>query len=446
MAKDGTKMSKSLGNGIDGNEALNDYGADASRYYLLTKAAPELKLNFDIEELGQTFGYFNTLDNLSKYMNSYLSEHEAKSHPLNLNTLDVEDKWILYRSNRTVQTYFQCFESYKINEALIALEEFIVRDLSKTYLKLVKDRTEERDENLLALFDTILKKSLIMLGAAIPFKAEQLYQATNLTNKKESVFLEYLPETDKLLIKQVEEKGIDKNFDLAQDLIQATLNAREKVKIGLRWPLGKIDLISTEELQHKLEPFEKLVKKLTNIHKISYGADDLNMDYVIKPNFQTLKTDFQNPSEAIKAINMSKFYIANDLKSGETVGTYEGVELDLTKHVIKEIELKGDLISSDFASGSVILHTAQDEILLEEGYLRELTRRVQQLRKEVDLDKKDQIKISFAGSDKDLLDIISNAENLIKRKVGATDILEKSLAHKIEHKIKDKLLVVSLEK
>jgi isoleucyl-tRNA synthetase len=145
---------------------------------------------------------------------------------------------------------------------------------------------------------------------------------------------------------------------------------------------------------------------------------------------------------------MNKLDIAKDVKQGLSNVEYGNIKLDLTKHIIKEIELSNDLVSSDFNGGNVILHSTQDEILLEEGYLRELTRRVQQMRKEMNMNKNELIDLSFEGSDEYYIDLINNAEEIIKKRVGAQDILQKKVGdiEPTEFKIKDHVLVISISK
>jgi isoleucyl-tRNA synthetase len=446
MAKDGQKMSKSIGNGVTGNEAIELWGSDATRYYLLTKSAPEDQINFDPEDLSLVDGFFNTLENIVNYMNSYMAEYELRHPSLNINNLDVEDKWILYKLNKTIQTYTFKVENFRLNQAFKELEDLIVKDISKTYLKLVKERTLERDDNLIIIFNELLKKSLIMLSVAIPFKAENLYQKINFIRKKESLFYENMSQSDELLIRDIEKQDIHKNFELAQEIIQATLNAREKVKIGIRWPLSQIDIISHKKLGQDLEVFEKLIKKMTNISKIKYDLEDANINYIIKPNFKTIKEDFKDVKNVISAINKNKYYISEDLKLGQIEANYENIRLDLEKHIIKEIEVQGEIISSDFSQGSIILHTIQDEILLEEGFLRELIRKIQSLRKDMGLQKSEQVTLSFENSDNYFLDLTDNWKNYICKKVGAKEILQKHTNTPQEFKIKDKKLIVSINK
>jgi isoleucyl-tRNA synthetase len=446
MAKDGVKMSKSLGNGIDGTTAIERYGSDASRYYLLTKVAPETKLNFDEDELKQIFGYFNTLENIFKFANSYLAEHELRhTSALDFLGLSAEDSWILYRLNKTIEDFTHHLENFKTNFAFKSIEEFLVNDFSKTYLKLVKDRCEGRDENLLLIINEVLKKSLVMLGCAVPFKTEELYQGSSLAGKKESLFLEGYPMVDKVLMDKVEASEIDVNFDLAQDVVAAILNSREKVKIGVRWPLGKVDVLSSADMKSKLNVFESLIKKLTNISKIGYDLGDIEMDYNVKPNFPGLKKSFGNPSPAIGAINKNKNVIVTAIKAGESSGTFDDLEIVYDEHLIKENILPTDLISSDFTGGNVVLHTSQDDILLEEGYLRELMRRVQSCRKDFGYDKGQSIQLSFEGSDDYFMELATNWFSVICKKVGADEIVMGTFVNSQSFEIKGKKLVVSLK-
>ncbi len=447
MDKNGVKMSKSLGNGIDGVEAINRWGSDATRYYLLTKRATEDVINFDPDEFSIVYGFFNTLENVFKFCNSYLGEYSVNRTPsVSLTSLDSVHMWILYRLNSVVESFELDMEHFRLNVAFKEVESFIVNDFSKVYLKLVKDICESRDEDLIFVLNEVLRKSLVMLSCAIPFKAEALYQDSFIFNKRESVFLESFPSVDSLLVKKVCELEVDSNFELAREVIGAVLNARERTNIGVRWPLSQIDIGSGVDLSSKLLVFEGLIKKLTNVSKVSYDLGEIDFSYIVKPNFSELKRDFDNPSSVISAINKNKDSIAKDLKDGNSNGVYDGLEIDFERHIIKEMSLSDELVSSDFSCGNVILHTHQDEILLEQGYLRELIRRVQSIRKDLGLNKSDLVNISFEGSDDYYMELAFNCSSLIKGRVGAEDILSHSLGKKFEFEIKGKKLVVSMEK
>ena len=445
MAKDGTKMSKSLGNGLDGNEAIEKFGADATRFYLLTKRAPEDQLNFNEEELTQVFASFNTLENVVKFSNAYVQSHKYTFKNLpKISSLAPEDKWILHAFNTTLDSFIKSIENYRLHTAFKDVEKFLVEDFSKTYLKLVKSRTEERDDNLLSIISYVLKNILVMFGCAIPFKAEQLYQTLNLEN--ESLFLEELPKVDTSLIKIVEREHIDINFEVAQELVQSILNSREKAKIGVRWALSEVNIISPNSaLSAELKVFEPLIQSLTNIEKISYDTKNINMDFSIKPNFPELKKTFGNPSVAIGTINKNKKQIMDLIKKGETHLELDSITLDLGSHILRDIVLPEELISSDFSQGSVILHTEQSDKLLAKGYLREILRRIQDSRKELGYEKSDQITISFYGSEQYFLDLIEENIDMIMKKTGLEEIVDSKLEKSFNFEIKDKTLVLSFD-
>lgn len=444
MDKNGVKMSKSLGNGIDGAGAIQRWGTDRTRYYLLTKKVPEEQINFDPDEFNIVNGFFNTLENVFLFCNSYLKEYEVKHSMIVTSNLDIVDLWILYKLNRLVESFSRKIEKFRMNLAFKEIEEFIVGDFSKVYLKLIKERVEQRDENLILVFNEVLKKTLIMLSCGVPLKCEELYKKTKIIMKKESIFLENIPEPDLMLIKKAEELDLDKNFYLAQEIVQSILNAREKIKVGVRWPLSQADIIMTKNVKEELKPFEPIIKALTNVKTLNYDLNDVKVNYTIKPNFVSLKENFKNPKDAIRAINLNKKYIADDIVSGVKSGKYDGVELNLEKHILKELTLEDkELISSEFNYGFIILHSHQDEILLEQGYLRELIRRVQDMRKVAKLDKNKKIILSFNGSDDYYIGLIKLSNQSISNKVGAVEITNKDLENKQEFVIKDKKLTVS---
>lgn len=441
MAKDGTKMSKSLGNGIDGNEAIEKFGADATRYYLLTKRAPEDQINFNEEELSQVFAFFNTLENIFKFVNPQLKSQDTNRLPCPKTS---SDKWILHAFNTTLDSYIKLIESYKLHQAFKEVEKFIIEDFSKTYLKLVKSRVDDEDTDVLQILAYLTKQVLIMLSPAIPFKTEQLYQ--QLEDKRESIFLESLPKVDEKVIKQVEEEHIHSNFEVAQEIVQAILNSREKAKIGVRWALGEVNIISPNSaLSAELKVFEPLIQELTNIEKIVYDTKDLDMDYIIKPNFPELKKSFGNPGPIIATINKNKEELLKAIKEGKSEIEVDSITLNLESHILKEIQLPEDLISSDFSQGSVILHTEQTENLLKKGFLREVMRRIQDSRKELGYQKQDKITISFYGTEQYLLDVIGEEIDVVMKKTGLEEIVDSKLEKSFNFEIKDKILILSFD-
>ncbi|MCH8519707.1 MAG: isoleucine--tRNA ligase [Nanoarchaeota archaeon] len=444
MDKDGVKMSKSIGNGISGNEAIDTWGADRTRYYLLYKTAPEEQLNFNPEEFSIVDGVFNTIDNVFKFTNSYLEEHQQHLEEDSL-VDNIEDEWILKILEQTQQKIISLMNEYRFDQAIRVLEEFIVEEYSKTYLKLVKERCEGVDTSLMKVFAIVNKAVCINLAMFSPFKAEELYQKSILLFKYESVLLEEFNE-----VFSDAQDSIVENFSVAQDVVQAILSSREKAKIGVRWPLKDVRIISSNvELKEQLTPFEELIKQLTNIDEISYDSQGIEMSYVIKPNFASLKDKFgQDMGRVIGIINKEKDELSKSVQEGNLSITISGIEIDLTTDILVETIISSqDVISSKFSLGDVIVNTHQDEELLKRGYVREIIRRIQDLRKESGYEKKDVVCVSFEGSSEYYLNLFNDFRDIIMQKVGANDlIINRVLKYSKEDEIKEQKLVVSIEK
>ena len=450
MDKDGIKMSKSVGNGISGNEAIESWGADRTRYYLLSKIAPEEQLNFNPEEFSLVDSIFNTIENVFKFTNSYVEEYQSYLNEDSLQQLDscpIEDVWILNSLQNTLDNINTFMNNYRFDQAIKEFENFVLEEYSKTYLKIVKERCEGIDESILGVFTTVNKTITVMLAMFSPFKAEQLYQQSIMLFKRSSVFLEEFTPI-------VYEKNINviEYFGIVQDIVQAILSSREKAKIGVRWPLKQARILSNvEDFEHRLSEFTELICSLTNVDSLSYNTQELQRNYVIKPNFAILKEKFKSDmSTAIKTIHSNKELFTTAVKNNETVLNVNGIDFDLSSDVLVESSVVLDnAITSKFSagtiSGEVILETNQDEGLLERGYVREIVRRVQDLRKEIGLEKSQRVTLSFNGTDEYLITIIKTYEEEILQRVGGVNISKEVLKHSKEDMIKEKKIVINVQ-
>ncbi|MFT4244291.1 MAG: class I tRNA ligase family protein [Candidatus Woesearchaeota archaeon] len=444
MDKDGVKMSKSIGNGISGNEAIDMWGADKTRYYLLYKTAPEEQLNFNPEEFSIIDGVFNTIENIFKFTNSYIEEHQEHLEE-DVNIENVEDLWILNTLQRTQNSIIEFMNEYRFDQAIRELGEFIVEQYSKTYLKLIKERSEGVDVAMMKICTTVNKAICVNLAMFSPFKAEELYQKSVLLFKQDSVLLEEFETyfTD-------ENSNVIEYFSVAQDIVQAILSSREKAKIGVRWPLKKVKIISSnKELSSNLQSFQTLIKQLTNIDEISYDSDGIEMSYVVKPNFASLKESFGSEmGRVIGIVNKEKDTIISAIQRGEKQISISGVDLDLKEHILVEtvISSASEIISSKFSLGDVIVNTEQDDDLIKRGFVREIVRRIQDLRKEAGYEKRDEVCLSLEGSSEYCFDVFNEYQEFIMQKVGANTLRERVLKFSKEDTIKEEKICVSVEK
>ncbi|MFP4402443.1 MAG: class I tRNA ligase family protein [Candidatus Nanoarchaeia archaeon] len=441
MDKHGVKMSKSVGNGISGNEAIETWGADKTRYYLLYKTAPEEQLNFDPEEFSIVDGVFNTIDNVFKFTNSYMQAHgEELCEDTQLE--HIEDIWMFNTLQMRQENIVSLMSEYRFDQAIREFEHLVVEEYSKTYLKIVKERGEEKDCALMRVFSTVNKVICVVLGMISPFKAEQLYQDSQLLFKQESVFLEEF--TTHVEMKN---ENVLEYFSLVQEIVQAILSSRERAKIGLRWPLAQVRVLSSvENIESKLKEFEPLIEQLTNVDSISYDSSGLEVEYVIKPNFSSLKEKYgSDMGRVIGVINKNKKSIAQHIGSKDSVEV-EGFEVDMNSDILAEMSISGDIESSKFSHGEIILETTMSDEHIARGFSREIIRRIQDLRKEAGYEKSDEVCISLNGTSEGVLEMIQPYVDDIKQKVGATQLKERALKYKKEDTIRNEFISVSMEK
>ena len=250
---EGNKMSKSLGNIISPDEVVEKYGVDTFRFYFNSLNAGK-DVNFSWEEIKIKLRNLDVLHNTSKYLLNYLDSNKQSK-------LQVEDKWILSRLNSTIKRATELMDEYRIDEIVILLENLFL-DLSRNYIQFVRDRIEEKI--VVKTIEKVLLETLKMLSIISPLITEHIYQELKkpLKLKEESIHLEKWPKFDsKLINKKLEEEMIN-----VQRIIQEASAQREKIQLGIRWPLLEAEIHS----KTKVKNFENLLKRQINVKKIIF--------------------------------------------------------------------------------------------------------------------------------------------------------------------------------
>ena len=247
----GSKMSKSLGNIISPDEIVGKYGVDAFRFYFNSLDAGK-DVNFSWEEIKIKFRNLDVLHNTSKYLLNYLDSNKPSK-------LQIEDKWILSRLNSTIKRNTELMNQYRLDEIANSIEGLFL-DLSRNYIQFVRDRIDKKI--VIKTIGEVLLETLKMLSVISPFITEYIYQdlKKQLKLKEESIHLEKWPKYDsKLMNKKLEDKMIN-----VQKIIQEALAQREKIQLGIRWPLPEVEI----HTKHKIKSFENLIKKQINVKKV----------------------------------------------------------------------------------------------------------------------------------------------------------------------------------
>jgi isoleucyl-tRNA synthetase len=247
------KMSKSFGNAISPEEVINKYGRDYLRYYFAKFSKGE---DFSYKE--EEFREINKVVTILKNVNNYFIQLEVSK-----GKMQIEDKWILSRFYSVLKKSTELYNLYKFPEALQCIEEFLVFDLSRTYIQMTRERSEETYETLSEIMLGLLK----ILAPIIPFLTEEIWQ--NFKDKKivseESVHLSGWPKYDK---KKIDEK-LELDFKVLIKIIEIGLSERDKLKIGLKWPLAKVSIsTNVRELDKMGDNFRKIIMKELNVKKV----------------------------------------------------------------------------------------------------------------------------------------------------------------------------------
>ncbi|MFW5977205.1 MAG: isoleucine--tRNA ligase [Candidatus Nanoarchaeia archaeon] len=408
----GEKMSKSKGNIIKPNETFDKYGVDAVRLAMASYSlGNSIKFGESIFK-EQIIPFFSTLYNSVKYLVSYtqrfnLTGKETRS------ASRLEDAWILSKKNSLVGLVTQKLEHHEYNKALEEIMFFVQNTFSKTYIKLIRERSNQKDEELAFVFRSVLEDIVVLLAPFTPYISEYFYQQLLKEDGDAwSVHVSLWP-------KQKETNPeLEKEFDTAQHIIQGILAARDRAKIGVRWPLLRATVVG--EVSSLPDSLLELIKTQTNVYEIVFACDfDVRLQFKI--DYKKLGTAFGTQTGDIIPLLKKEFdRVSQDLqtKDSTTVGDFTITKDFFT--ITKEVQ--EPFVMGQSPAGEIYLDTTQTPELLSEGYAREITRRIQDLRKTAGLQKEDTITLRFFTDDEILKNAFQTHKDFIVQKVGAQTV------------------------
>ncbi|MCQ2311222.1 MAG: isoleucine--tRNA ligase [Paludibacteraceae bacterium] len=427
LDKNGNKMSKRLGNAVDPFEALNKYGADAVRWYMLTNSSPWENLKFDPEGVDEirrkffgtlynTYGFFALYANVDGWTvdGSQCTMHDAQ--------LQEIDRWILSKLNSLVKEVTEDYEAYEPTKAGRAISDFVQDDLSNWYVRLNRKRFwgGEMDADKQAAYQTLytcLKTVAQLMAPNAPFYADRLYRDLVGT----TVHFSEWPVADNALIN----KELERQMALAQQATSMILSLRKRAEKNVRQPLQKAvipapDIETAEALRH----VEGLIKSEVNVKElIITTADKSEVQLVkkIKPQFKVLGKKVGGQMKAIAAAigQMSQ----QDIAAFEQNGTFvvEGYTLVEEDVEILTEDMPGWLVATE-GTLTIALDIELTQELIEEGIARELINRIQNLRKSSGLEITDRIIITIENRS-EISSAVAHFKDYIASQVLATDMI-----------------------
>ena len=412
LDKNGNKMSKRLGNAVDPFGAIEKYGADAVRWYMITNSQPWDNLKFDeagVDEVRRKF--FGTLYNTYAFFALYanIDKFDYSQADIDIKDRPEIDRWILSELNSLILEVDNAYQSYEPTRAGRAIAEFVDAHLSNWYVRLSRRRfwKSEDNQDKLSAYQTLYTclETVARLSSPIaPFFSEQLYRdLNNVTgrNKAESVHLTDFPVADKTFI----DKALEERMEAAQLISSLVLSLRKKANIRVRQPLSKIMIpVANEEMKAQIEKVSHLIKSEVNIKEIEFLSPDNNILVKnVKPNFKTLGKKYGKQMKQIQAYftNMSQEEIHQFEKNNGTHLNVNGVDVELTLEdaLISTQDIPGWAVTSEGDLTVALDMTITDE-LMQEGLAREIVNRVQNLRKTGGFEVTDRIELLIEKNEK----------------------------------------------
>ena len=442
----GRKMSKSLGNYILPEEVISQYGADTFRCYTIGGAKAGIDLNYNFEDMKVRHRNLAVLWNVHQYLLDLCRNNDISSSA-DFKFQGKEEKYILSRLHDTIAKATELMDNYRIDEVPGLVEE-IYLDLSRTYIKLTRDKTSigEKEEKLevACAIHTVLMGSLQLLAPFAPFITEAIYQnlRKSFSLPVESIHLFPWPVAVSSLINH----ELESEMQVAQSLVQSILAGREKMQRGVRWPVKEVLVVFKDEgLSALLKRVSDMVMTQSNVKKIRRAEKIEGLKYKVKVNFNQLGADFGSHAASIitKISQESAESIIRNLdeKQAHLLKIGENHFELKEHHLIIEREFPPHLEEVPFLKGFIYLDKEITDELEAEGFSREIMRRVQSLRKNAGLEKKDKIALVIQV-DEDLSQMLSSWESAISEKVGAVRLKmssqgpAKAMQHSATEKVK----------
>ena len=414
LDKNGMKMSKRLGNAVDPFGAIEQYGADPLRWYMITNSAPWDNLKFDVEGVKEvTRTFFGKLAQTYSFLAMYANVDgwHFEEDEIPVNERPEMDRWLLSCLNSLIKDVKQCYEDYEPTKAGRLIQTFTVDQVSNWFVRLSKKRfwgnamsTDKLSayQTLYTCLETIAK----LMSPIAPFYADRLWRdltsATERGNKeqKESVHLCAFPQADEAIIDAEQEE----RMRLAQQLTSMILSLRKKEQIVVKQPLQKVAIPATDAQQReRLEAMKQLILDEVNVKEMEFVEAEGVLVKQVKCNFRVMGKKFgalmKNVNAAVQAMTQQQIsQLEHDGSILLTLASGDTANVELADVEIFSQDIPGWSVANE-GTLTVALDLEISEDLRLEGVARELVRSIQSLRKESGFEITDRIHVTIPASD-----------------------------------------------
>ena len=399
-------MSKHVGNTVNPFEMMDKYGADAVRWYLVYGSPAWTPTKFDEDGVKEVISkVFSTLRNTYNFFCLYANIDKVEKKHLDVPYAERPelDRWIISKYNRLIKVTTEAMDAYDHMKTVRAIGDFIDGDLSNWYIRRARRRffAEGEGDNMSldkrAAYATtyeVLTGLAKMMAPIAPFISDEIY--TKLTGET-TVHTAFYPEADESLI----DDRTEERMDLVKVLVNLGRGTRESEKLKVRQPLSKV--IVDGSYSDKIGDLTDLIMEELNVHEVQFEDDlDKYMNFEIKPNFRAAGPVLGKKVKAFgaKLASLDAKETIAALGEGPVKMDLDGEEFDITEELIDvRISSKEGFVVGMDNNVFTILDTTLTPELINQGYVREVISKIQQLRKQADFEMMDEIKIYMAADD-----------------------------------------------
>ena len=429
----GEQMSKSKGNTIWVNEAVEKIGMENIRWTFI-KGNPKTKTSLGYESGEEAEQELSTLSNINQYIEGTLENREELKDEIREEKLKKEDKWLLSRLNTTKKEVKKYLEEMEPHKAAKKLKNFFLEDFSRGYIQYTRERTK-KDSKVRTVMDKTLFETLKLMAPFTPFITEKIYQESYKGRKKEeSIHLYDWPEPEKEKIN----RELEKKMNTAQEVNETIRALRSEIGRGIRWPVKKI-IIETkqEEVEKAVEKLERIIKEQTNVKELEVMEKTPEVEKKTTLNQKAVGAEFQSDAPRVMKktekedkLKEIREYIEEQGFARLDLGTKE-VKLK-RKHINIERKMPENLEVREFSKGEIYLDKEMNKEMETEGTAREVMRHTQQMRKKEGLEKKQDIELKIK-TDQETAEKLEKWKEDIKERTGAREIeISESTSDKYE--------------
>ena len=420
--KDGRKMSKSVGNIVTPEEAIERAGRDPLRAYLLSHDQQGVDLSFDWDGLGSMVGRLNILWNVFRFPLTYmdLDSYDPADPDLTEGELTVVDEWMLSRLQDVKADATEAWAEYRVHDALNTVLDFVTEDVSRFYVKATRERMWDDGDSAsklgaYATLATVQNEVIRLLAPFTPYMAEQMYQI--LDGSETTVHALEWPAVDD----ELHNPELEADMAVLRDVEEAAANARQRGGRKLRWPVSRIIVETDDEsVASAVENLSGLLGERVNSRSIEVTAEFEELQEFADPQMGEIGPAFG--ADAQKVMNAVDGAARETVESGIEIDG-ETIELD-DAMVEYRSEPPEQITATAFDDGTVYVDTELTEELESEGYARDVIRRIQEMRKQLDLDVESEIQVGLTVDDERIEAFVDDHRELIAEEVRAAEFVD----------------------